>query len=89
MSNIFDDRPLLYDNLRCDGPDSRDRVAFPINDVICVKARGYKNRIVTKSHPGLVCAAHPIREKVLRFLSLDPRIRTVLKGEKEAAIREI
>lgn len=61
----------------------------PINVVITAPARGLKNRIVTKPHPGLVAAAHPLREKVLRLLRADPRCSTVLKGQNERAVREI
>jgi hypothetical protein len=36
-----------------------------------------------------VLAVHPIREKMLRALSLDPRIESVLEGDKVAAVRKI
>jgi hypothetical protein len=44
---------------------------------------------VTKSHPGLVSRAHPIREKVLAYLRHDPRCATVLTGDREAAVMEL
>jgi len=87
----------------CNNSESKDRINtvrkltrvdwtpidIPINEVLSVPARGGKNRIVTKSHPGLVMSADPIRESMFNLLRKDKRVRTVFKGDRLKALHEL
>lgn len=79
--NPFDETGPLLEELR------RGKArGVPINSVICVPSRGFKNRIVTKSHPGLVTRAEPLRQSLFNVLALDPRVTSVLKGLRRRAV---
>jgi len=64
-------------------------LGVPISTVLCVPSMGGKNRIVTKSHPGLVLRAQDIRKKCFNLLLSDSRLRSVLKGDRAKAVEEI
>jgi len=52
-----------------------------------IPTRGYKSRSVSKSHPGLIARAEPIRQKVFDYLLGDPRLRDTLKGNRLKALK--
>jgi len=61
----------------------------PINVVMNVPTEGNKNRIVTKSHPGLIIQAQGLRKGMMKMLSKDSRVKTVLLGKREEALDEL
>jgi len=54
-----------------------------------VPSEGNKNRIVTKSHPGLIIQAQRLRKGMMKILSKDRRVSTVLTGRREEALNEL
>jgi len=62
---------------------------LPINLVEVVSDRGVKNRIVTKSHPGLLLAAAELRQRVFNFIKRDKRLKHVLNGDREKALENM
>jgi len=54
-----------------------------------VPSEGNKNRIVTKSHPGLIIQAQRLRKGMMNVLSKDSRVKTVLLGKREEALNEL
>jgi len=61
----------------------------PVNDVMFVTAKGCKYRGVTRSHPGLILNSESLRLKMFRVLKNDRRLRQVLKGDREGAIKSM
>jgi len=61
----------------------------PRGSAIVIAERGWKARIVTKSHSSLIALAHTLRLWLLEGLKKDPRISLVLEGDHERAVEKV
>jgi hypothetical protein len=61
----------------------------PASEVLTISERGFKTRIVTKSHGAIVALAHHIRRWMSAGLRTDPAIVEVLAGNHREAVESL
>jgi hypothetical protein len=61
---------------------------LPISIIMAVQSRGLKNRVVTRSHPGLNLIGHQIFSKMFDYLSTHPCCKSVFAGARLESIKD-
>jgi hypothetical protein len=79
----------LRDELIDEVSQIRDGFMYPKSEVLTISERGFKTRIVTKSHGAIVALAHHLRRWLAGGLRTDPAIVEVLAGDHRAAVESL